>query len=85
MPPKLDVEHRIRSAVERWVERDRRCRSLHRAVRAAEKDLRSAVPKEAWVLYLALEEQMNARHIEIVSAAIRITRATTTTKRRVGR
>jgi hypothetical protein len=40
-------------------------------VRKAEQALRKELTKDAWKLYLLLEEQINARHIEIVGAAIR--------------
>jgi hypothetical protein len=69
-----DEERRIRGALDRWVVRNRKCRALHRAVRDAEGDLRKAMSTEAWKLYLLLEEHINARHVEIVTAAIRITR-----------
>ena len=70
-----DQERRIRGALDRWVERDRKCRTLHHAVRDAEKALKRALTEESWALYLALEEHINARHVEIVGAAIRITRS----------
>ena len=73
---KNDAERRARGALDRWVVRDRKCRTLHRAVRNAEKDLRLAVTKDAWELYLVLEEHINARHVEIIGAAIRIAKKT---------
>ena len=69
-----DEERRILSALDRWVMRNRKCRKLHQAVRDAEKGLRRAVSIEAWELYLVLEEHMNARYMEVVGAAIRISR-----------
>ena len=73
---RTDADRRVRGALDRWVVRDRRCRSLHRAVREAEQELRRAVTKEAWELYLVLEEHINARHVEIIGAAIRISKKT---------
>jgi hypothetical protein len=73
--PKHDHERHVRTALERWVERDRKCRALHRAVRSAETDLKRALTKEGWALYLTLEEHINARHVEIVGAAIRLARS----------
>jgi len=73
-PRLVDEERRIRTTLERWVERDKKCKSLHRAVQDAEKDLRRALTKDGWALYLLLEELINERHVEIVGAAIRFAR-----------
>jgi hypothetical protein len=69
--PHTEDDRRVRTTLDRWVERDRKCRALHRNVRKAEQALRKELTKDAWKLYLLLEEQINARHIEIVGAAIR--------------
>ena len=65
-------ERGVHAALERWVKRDKRYRELTRAVRAAQRELRARVGDGAWDLYLALEERTNARHMELVAAAIRI-------------
>ncbi len=57
-------------ALDRWLARDRACRALTRAVQDAQAKLRRAVNDDTWALYLALEERVNARHLEIVAAAI---------------
>ncbi len=65
-------ERNVRVALEKWLRRNRRARVLTKAVIAAQATLRGAVDDEAWRIYLALEERVNARHTAIVSAAVRL-------------
>ena len=67
-----DAQARAQIELERWMRRDPKCRELTRAVRAAQRELRESVGDEGWRLYLMLEEHMNARHIVVVAAAMRI-------------
>ncbi len=57
-------------ALETWVQRDKKCRTLSKSIRAAQATLKKAASDDVWSLYLALEEHINARHVEIVRAAI---------------
>jgi hypothetical protein len=65
-------QQRALAALERWIRRDRRYRDLTRAVRDAQRALRESVGDDGWELYLALEERMNARHVAVIAAALRI-------------
>ncbi|HEY1957577.1 MAG TPA: hypothetical protein VGH28_18285 [Polyangiaceae bacterium] len=66
------VEGAARTALERWLEQSERCEALGRAIRRKQKDIRAAVSPQIWDVVLALEEQINTRHLAVVSAAIRI-------------
>lgn len=70
-PDGPDVQ-RVQAALERWIRRDKKYRDLSRRVREAQRELRRLVGDDGWELYLALEEQMNARHVEVILAAVRI-------------
>ena len=59
-------------ALSRWARTDRRYRRLTKRVLAAQDTMRAAISKRAWRLYLALEEAVNARDYEFVTAAIRL-------------
>lgn len=63
---------RAQAALERWIRRDKKYRELTRAVREAQGELRRCLGDDGWKLYLALEERMNARHVEAILAALRI-------------
>ena len=63
---------RVQAALERWIRRDKNYRELSRRVREAQRELRRRVGDDGWELYLALEEHMNARHVEVILAAVRI-------------
>jgi hypothetical protein len=60
----------VKKLLERRLESDEKCRALTEAVRGAQAKLRRATTDEAWELYLALEEHVNARHAEIVAITI---------------
>lgn len=63
---------RVQAALERFIRRDQKYRALSRAVRDAQRELRRCVGDDGWELYLALEERMNARHVEVILAAVQI-------------
>ncbi|HEY1957292.1 MAG TPA: hypothetical protein VGH28_16850 [Polyangiaceae bacterium] len=63
---------RLQAALERWTRRDKKCRDLSRRVREAQRELRALVGDDGWKLYLALEERMNARHCEVILAALHL-------------
>jgi hypothetical protein len=75
-------DERLHVALERWIRRDKRYQELTRAVREAQRALRKGVGDEGWTLYLALEERMNARHVEVIAAAVRLASAQGNKKRR---
>lgn len=62
----------VRKALDAWIEHDDDYRALADAVQDAQAELRRAVTDDAWALYLVLEERVNARHWEIVTAAIEL-------------
>ena len=68
---KADAAH-VREALERRLARDRTYRKLTREIEKAQSALARTVKPEVWALYLVLEERINARHSEIVDAAIEI-------------
>ncbi len=68
---KDDAAH-VREGLDRRLARDRRYRKLTREIKKAQTALQRVVNREAWAIYLALEERINARHSEIVDAAIEI-------------
>ena len=68
---KRDVDA-VEAALSRWARTDRRYRRLTRAVLAAQGVLRRATTRKVWDLFLAVEEQANALHYELVSVAIQL-------------
>ena len=71
----MTEEERIRRRLERWQQRDVTYKALTSAVRRAQASLRRVATDDAWQMYLVVEEQVNARHHEIISAAIRLASA----------
>ena len=68
--PRVKDEQRAQLALERWVQQDKACGSLSRAIRKAQATLRRTVSDEAWTVFLGLEELINTRHVEVVRAAL---------------
>jgi hypothetical protein len=65
-------DQRVRVALDQWAEGDATYKAATRAVQRAQASLRSVLSDEAWNVYLALEERVNARHNTVLSAVIRL-------------
>jgi hypothetical protein len=65
-------EAAVDRALDRFILTDAGARKLKRNVLRAQRALREAVSKKVWQLYLALEEAVNARDLNIIEQAIKL-------------
>jgi hypothetical protein len=69
----MNIEDEIFAELDRWLRSNPRARKRTLAIRRAARRLHGAADSTLWNLVLDLEECMNARHEEMVRAAIRLT------------